>query len=196
MIITNLLTENEATTIYSDEEVETKTVLESCLRNRTMEYLQDFLFLHPPINDQSRLQYVQIFQEEFTSRSNSSSPSKSLWQFVHALLEKYDRRHEMKNIYVETVLRYVKNILQKDLEFWCKHHKRKETNNNLPLVKYLFDVNKTGSSYNEENVEIILSLLLKEIKVIIVILFNALPPFVTLKKEGYFIIQNHSIYIQ
>ena len=163
-MITNFLTENEATTMYSDEEVENKSQLEYCLVNRTKEYFQNFLFLHPPINDQSRSQYLQTFKKDFAEGSRSPTETNSLWQFVSWLIEMHDIQYRIKNIYMKTVLDIIIDVIQKDLEFWCKHNKKKEEKNNLPLIKFLFDVNK--NSYNEENLQVILDHMLVEIKVI------------------------------
>ena len=170
MIITNFLTENEATAIYSDEEVESKQELEYCLVNRTKEYFENFVFLHPPINNYSRREYMNMFQQDFESGSRSPSTSNSLWQFVSWLVELYDKRHEMKNIYQVEVLKIVIDVLQKDLDFWCKHSKRNDTKDNTPLIKFLFDVE--NGSYNEENVQVIIRHLLHEIKVITIMLVD------------------------
>ena len=163
MMATNLLSENQATTMYSDEEVEPKRTLHSCLTNRTLEYFQNYLFLHPPINQLSRNRYINIFQDK--------SKSVTLWKFVSSLVEKYNQRRRLKNKCNGEVLNFVIDVMQKDVEFWCKHHKRKDGNNNLPLVKHLFDIDAESNSYNEENVELILSSLISFIKVIFVDFF-------------------------
>ena len=130
MIVTNLLSENEATAMYSDEEAEDKGILHSCLKNRTVEYFQNYVFLHPPINQHSRNRYRNIFQGK----------SANLWKFVSSLVEKYNQRKQLKDTCTGEVLKFVVDVMQKDVEFWCKHYKRKDGNNNLPLVKYLFDI--------------------------------------------------------
>ena len=170
MLITNFLTENEATTMYSDEEVESKQELEYCLVNRTKEYFENFVFLHPPINNYSRRQYISMFQQDFESGSRSPNTSNALWQFVSWLVELYDKRHEMKNIYQVEVLKIVIDVLQKDLDFWCKHGKRNDAKDNSPLIKFLFEVE--NGSYNEENVQVIIRHLLQEIKVITIIVVD------------------------
>ena len=81
------------------------------------------------------------------------------------LVDKYDQRTGLLRNSVEEALKYVIDVMQKDIEFWCKHHKRKDGNKNPPLVKYLFDVNAESNSYNEDNVERILSALISSIKV-------------------------------
>ena len=168
MIITNFLTENEATTIYSDEEVESKTELEYCLVNKTEEYFQNFMFLHPPISSSSRHEYISMFQQDIMSGSRSPNNSNSIWHFVLWLIEQYDKRHLRKSVSAFAVLKIVIDVLQKDLEFWCKHHKRKESKNDNPLIKSLFEVD--NGSYNEENVQVILQHLLEEVKVITIII--------------------------
>ena len=111
-----------------------------------------------------------MFQQDFELGSRSPSARNALWQFVSWLLELYEKRHEMKNIYQVEVLKIVIDVLQKDLDFWCKHSKRNDTKDNSPLIKLLFEVE--NGSYNEENVQVIIRHLLQEIKVIIIILVD------------------------
>ena len=146
--------------MYSDEEVENKRTLHSCLTNRTLEYFQNYLFLHPPINQLSRNRYINIFQDK--------SKSVRLWKFVSSLVEKYNHKLWIKNICIGEVLTLVIDVMQKDVEFWCKHYKSKDGNNNLPLVKDLFDIDSESNSYNEERVEMILSSLISFIKVLFI----------------------------
>ena len=165
MLVTNLLSQNEATTIYSDEEVENKDVMQSCLINGTLQFFHDILFLHPPLNQQSRNGYIQIFQKEFVplSKEQTQTTCGTMWQFVSALLDIHLKPRDCENIYGEEVLELYIDVMQKDIEFFCKHSHRKEKNENFPLVKYLFDVK--SSSYNEENVETLLTHFMKSIKV-------------------------------
>jgi ribosomal protein S8 len=83
---------------------------------------------------------------------------------VSSLVEKYNLKGMLKNICIEEVLNFVIDVMQKDVEFWCKHYNRKDGNKNLPLVKYLFDIDAESNCYNEENVETILSSLISLIK--------------------------------
>ena len=155
LIVTNLLTENEATTQYCDEEAETKDELEMCLINRTLEYLQEFQFLHPPVTQTLRNSYLLTFQKRFLPLS-SETPA-MFWKFVNSLLQ------QPKRTYASNVLDFVVDVMQKDIEFWSKHKKRKAGDENFPLVKHLFNITKT--TYNEENLETVLNFFMIFIKV-------------------------------
>ena len=155
VIVTNFLTENEATTQYCDEEVETKDQLEMCLINRTLEYLQEFQFLHPPVTQTLRNSYLLTFQKRFLPLS-SETPA-MFWKFVNSLLR------QPKRTYASNVLDFVVDVMQKDIEFWSKHKKRKAGDENFPLVKHLFNITKT--TYNEENLETVLNFFMIFIKV-------------------------------
>ena len=157
MILTNLLSENEATTQYSDEEAENKVILLSCLLNQTMEYFQDLIFLHPPVNEKSRNRYRSIFQAKYDFSPN-------IWNFVDRLFEMIKETRRSKCMYSLETLELFTEVMQKDVEFWSKHNK---SNNNsdtdMPLVKYMFDVKP--DSYNEERVETVINHFMFSIKV-------------------------------
>ena len=129
--------------------------------NRTLEYFQDFLFLHPPVNQKSRNDYLLILQKEFVRLSKGTS---NMWEFVHYLLEILKKPSGGKIIYASEVLHLITDVMQKDIEFWCKHYKHREGKENVPLVQYLFDVK--NNSYNEERVETVLNNFIFCIKVL------------------------------
>ena len=162
VLVTNLLSENKDITSCTDRYVESEKIMDLCLLNRTLEYFQKVLFLHPPLNHESRKMFLHTFQTNYLSRSKLSDPSTSLWQFLIFLLDNDVKPTSSKKVYVAEVLTLFVDVIQKDIEFFWKHHNRKDREN-IPLVKWLFDV--TSTSYNEKNVEKILDRFMLYVKV-------------------------------
>ena len=106
--------------------------------------------------------FVHIFQTNYLSRSKLSDPSTSLWQFLIFLLDNDVKPPSLKKVYAAEVLTLFVDVIQKDIEFFWKHHNRKDREN-IPLVKWLFDV--TTTSYNEKNVDKILDRFMLYVKV-------------------------------
>ena len=156
------MSENKDITSCIYRDVENEKVIDLCLLNRTLEYFQKILFLHPPLNQESRKMFVHIFQTNYLSRSKLSDPSTSLWQFLILLLDNDVKPTSSKKIYAAEVLTLFIDVIQKDIEFFLKHHNRTDREN-IPLVKWLFDV--TPTSYNEKNVEKILDRFMLYVKV-------------------------------
>lgn len=126
------------------------------------ELLQDILFLHPPIDTQSRWYYLSALQYEFNgNEQNKYNISKNIWILLKELIGFTFTHGEIKMSFSSrdqgkiVALEFVINVLQKDLEYWLKHLKhKKRTQDTCPIISFIFGEVETCN--NQERIEYVL----------------------------------------